>query len=391
MDILYGRVFNSENMDKTVLDHIDDFFGPLSIDTVTQTINFARYNVITNVEGRNTFVARKALDDKWNVPLLFLNAHDNGLVDRRSAQRMKRVFGDAGCSLETKTISNAGHQDCLIGKRPRKHALDEIADFLDRPDTAIAPGSNPSEKMVAYTPWIGPLRTTEPGSPAIRTFRVGSHPTHRYTEGVLLFRVQQDGATITRPDGEVFGTTQADLDYLQDHAYFLTSDELRYRYWGKFELPPDEDGTAWLALLLYADAEALNETASGYYRHGLVALPDGTTAGYLGRIDNRAAEWSFPDLSECPATHSVHAPRRVDIAALVRNGVLVEQEVFDRMKAAALDALGNNAAPVEGVKLYPDTPASGSARGPDLALSAAPHTHLATVAMARTRYAADRK
>ncbi len=372
MDILYGRVFNSENMDKKVLGHIDDFFGPLSIDTVTQTINFARYNVITNVDGRNTFVARKALDEKWNVPLLFVNADANGLVDRRSAHRMKRVFGDAGCSLETKTISNAGHQDCLIGKRPRKQALDEIADFLDRADTAIAPGTSPSETMVAYTPWIGPLRTTEPGNPAIRTFRVGSHPTHRYTEGVLLFRVQQDGATVTRPDGEVFGTTQADLDYLQDHAFFLTSDDLRYDYWGKFELPPDQDGNAWLALLLYADSEALNQTTSGYYRHGMVPLPDGTMVGYLGRIDNRTTDWSFPDLSLYTARYSVKAPRGVDFDALVRDGVLVEQEDFDRMKAAALKALGNRAAPIEGANLYSDAPGPGSARELDLTVPLPP-------------------
>ena len=42
MDALYGRDFNVNNLPSKVLDYIDDHFGPLNIDTVSQAIHFAQ-------------------------------------------------------------------------------------------------------------------------------------------------------------------------------------------------------------------------------------------------------------------------------------------------------------------------------------------------------------
>mgnify|MGYP006146245995 CR=1 FL=1 len=42
MDALYGRDFNVNNVPDAMLECIDDHFGPLNIETVSQAVHFAR-------------------------------------------------------------------------------------------------------------------------------------------------------------------------------------------------------------------------------------------------------------------------------------------------------------------------------------------------------------
>jgi hypothetical protein len=79
MDALYGRDFNAANMAPEVLQAIDDLFGPINLDTVSQTIHFARWDAITNQAGRGEFVTRANLRRAWaGIPTLGLHGEHNG-------------------------------------------------------------------------------------------------------------------------------------------------------------------------------------------------------------------------------------------------------------------------------------------------------------------------
>jgi cholesterol oxidase len=134
MDALYGRDFNVENVSGRVLDAIDDLFGPLSTDTVSQAIHFARLGVLTNRAGRNVFVTRRNLLERWTRvrPTLSLHGEKNGLYDISTLARMTKLFKtELGLSYETRPLEAMGHQDCLIGKKARKVFVD-VEEFLDR-------------------------------------------------------------------------------------------------------------------------------------------------------------------------------------------------------------------------------------------------------------------
>jgi choline dehydrogenase-like flavoprotein/alpha-beta hydrolase superfamily lysophospholipase len=137
MDALYGRDFSLADRNgnpllaDTVLDYIDDLFGPLSIETVAQAINFARTGLITNQSGRNEYVLPMNMLRSWTFPTLSIHGEDNGLADVATLGRFRRMFKEeAGIDIEIKPFRGFGHQDCLIGKRAEE-VFAEVFRFLD--------------------------------------------------------------------------------------------------------------------------------------------------------------------------------------------------------------------------------------------------------------------
>ncbi len=275
MDALYGRVFNAEYMDDTVLRHIDDFFGPMSVDTVSQTIEFARYRVVTNADGKNDTVGRKFIAKAWaDTPLLMINGIKNGLADYSTGERTKEIFEDAGARVTIEKIEIGGHQDCLIGTEPRKQALERIDQFFAANAPAEAGTGVSATSQVVHPPWIGPIVQTEVIylGQRVNTFRIGSRPDHIHPAGVLLTRINYDRETgnLLRPDGDPW--TEQDEDYLISNSVLIGSSEFNRIGWVKLFLPPalkDSDGNvigdAWLVLVIYDEAPSLAVAEARYY------------------------------------------------------------------------------------------------------------------------------
>lgn len=136
MDALYGRDFNLENVTDAFLDRIDDFFGPLNLETVAQAIHFARLGTITTRDGRNPFVSLSRISAQWPQDgTLLINAIDSGMVDPSTGDRMKAIldeaFGTTSVNSKIELIhTDGGHQDCLVGKPSRK-LFEEVECFLN--------------------------------------------------------------------------------------------------------------------------------------------------------------------------------------------------------------------------------------------------------------------
>ncbi|RZM02207.1 MAG: alpha/beta fold hydrolase, partial [Variovorax sp.] len=84
IDALFGRVLNLAHTSDATLEHIDDFFGPFNVDTVSQVMHFARYRLVTDRNGFNRFVEPQRLRERLDFPILSLHAPANGLVDAGS-------------------------------------------------------------------------------------------------------------------------------------------------------------------------------------------------------------------------------------------------------------------------------------------------------------------
>lgn len=269
MDALYGRDFNAVNVGSEVLRDIDDHFGPLSLRTLTQTIHFARYSMITDWRGRNTFVSRSNFDRNWRFGCQSIHARDNGLSDVATVARMRIVLGDAGRPFEGRIIgddSRAGHQDSLIGK-PREHTFLAVEEFLDGAEEEHLRA--PRTEMSAFTPWIGPLVTVEEGSDPARgpvtTLRLGTRPTHSAAFGVVMLRVMEQDGQFLPPRGGSWT-----LKHLVQDWVVFTSRALREDGWDVLELPGMpalrmDRGAGLLTLVVYGEAQVLGETSDGYY------------------------------------------------------------------------------------------------------------------------------
>jgi cholesterol oxidase len=179
MDALYGRTFSLKNISKGVLNHLDDFFGPISVETVSQVIHFAGYNTVSDRQGVNHYVTPPRIAERFNFPVMSIHGEDNGLVDVATLALMRNTLEKAGvphlnamsgaasgrgdpvatsqtiqeieglinnntaalapaqASYLTWRISGHGHQDCLIGKHAQSICR-VIAKYLAAPDTVAA-------------------------------------------------------------------------------------------------------------------------------------------------------------------------------------------------------------------------------------------------------------
>lgn len=163
MDALYERTFNVKNMPDKVLEYIDDFFGPLNIDTVSQTIHFARFNTITNAEGRNRFVTAKGLKNWPRAGTLSIHGSNNGMVDDYTLRLMRDAMDTAGIPFEAHLLQKVngldgvGHQDSLIGN-DAKHTFAVVETFLaqEGPPPLTARPCRVVPRRQLHVPWLGP-------------------------------------------------------------------------------------------------------------------------------------------------------------------------------------------------------------------------------------------
>ena len=129
LDALIGRTFDARQMAPTVLDRIDDFFGPINLRTMSQPIFFAQMGEVSGAQGLEPF-GRDAAALLRQVPMLSLHGLTNGLADPETA-RLLRAWADAsGLDLAQRSYAEHGHQDLLIG-RDCAQVFRDIGDFLD--------------------------------------------------------------------------------------------------------------------------------------------------------------------------------------------------------------------------------------------------------------------
>ena len=135
MDALYGGVFKLANMPEKALEHINDFFGPLNLQTVSQVIHFAANNCITDRTGFNPFVIPFQVNrvmtkgSQQGLRMLSLHGTENKLADVKTLDLMHEVF--PGKQFRSLAIKGYGHQDCLLGIRAKQDVFVHISEFLD--------------------------------------------------------------------------------------------------------------------------------------------------------------------------------------------------------------------------------------------------------------------
>lgn len=137
MDILYGQTFELATLSDRTLEYLDDFFGPMSVKTVSQVIHFARSRTITDAQGRHVFATRDRLRRLERYKILSIHGAKNGLVDVSTGDLLEKALGP---QLKVERFRDFGHQDCLMGQNTEQ-IFDAIVQFLDHSPVAPAASS----------------------------------------------------------------------------------------------------------------------------------------------------------------------------------------------------------------------------------------------------------
>lgn len=259
MDALYGRAFNAKAMTGETLNCIDDFFGPMNMETLLQTIHFVRFNCITNQRGRGEFVSLKNLKNRWyGIPTFSIHGADNGMVDHTTYILTKTNFVAAGIPYAGKVYPDHGHQDLFIGEDCGEIFAD-IKEFLDNPAAKTSQRQVAQQKLNATanslvnqwhieTPWIGPrLKVNSSGN---LEALVLSSP--KYGKAQLIF---------------IPTKSPSKNNYVRDvTTQFFVAAPLSNQEWHAQDIAMafnNNAGKSWLILMAYAIDQTLIDPANG--------------------------------------------------------------------------------------------------------------------------------
>ena len=156
LDGIYGQTFKLSNISKNTLKHIDDFFGPLNLKTISRVTQFAFHDQVTNKYGENDFVTNENLQKYWKFPTLSIHGSDNGVTDIATLNRMQKTMIAAGCDYHTEILQGFGHQDSLIGKNSIIN-FHKISEFLDTEHQEQCEAVEHPHRFHCDTPYSGPV------------------------------------------------------------------------------------------------------------------------------------------------------------------------------------------------------------------------------------------
>ncbi|MFN9281994.1 MAG: alkaline phosphatase D family protein [Betaproteobacteria bacterium] len=172
MDVLYGRDFEATGLSRATLEAIDDLFGPIHLDTVSQTIHFTLADQATDHSGAGDYVTPQRLRERWSgIETLALHGRENGLADVFTQRLLGLHLGAAGVPVIARTFAGMGHQDLLIGQRSAQ-VFAEVERFLRQgvvafgapvpvvqaqPESEVqAQPAAAQADAVIRPPWLGP-------------------------------------------------------------------------------------------------------------------------------------------------------------------------------------------------------------------------------------------
>lgn len=122
MDMLFGRAFHLSSMSSRVLQQIDDFFGPMNLNTLSQVLHMARSRTPTDASGRAIYLDQQRLAHAMDTMQAMMSIHgeQNGLSDISGMHAFAHYVRNLGPRYRDKyqiaSIPDKGHQDCLIGE-----------------------------------------------------------------------------------------------------------------------------------------------------------------------------------------------------------------------------------------------------------------------------------
>lgn len=158
MDLLYGRDFKLANLSDSVLDAIDEHFGPLNLATLTQALHMARVGGLASPDGQARHVCPERLAKVLQrIPVMSVHGRDNALSSVTGLLRFRALVDGLGPALASRfthhIIEDHGHQDCLIGVHAPRVVFPRVLDFFQRDEAAAAASPPP----VPWTPVVTPV------------------------------------------------------------------------------------------------------------------------------------------------------------------------------------------------------------------------------------------
>lgn len=157
---IFGQLFQYENMNRELLDAMEDLLGSCNLTTYEQTAQYAFGHRITDQRGDDVYATTARLQAYFAFPTLLLHGADNRTFDPRTLARNEALLRDAGTPVTTALVAGHGHLDCVVGKAVDHKVYPLILGHLSarQPMEVPEPPDNGRADLVRLPPvgpWIG--------------------------------------------------------------------------------------------------------------------------------------------------------------------------------------------------------------------------------------------
>lgn len=217
-DAIFGQLFELENVNDDTLAQLDALLSWVRIPMLAQVIHFARHGMLMDARGRNRWLSKENLGERFDFPVLLLHGRKNRVFDWQGSLRALRLlrrlrgetavpqplprgaadhctrWGDGRTRLAV--FDDYGHLDVLIGEQAHAQVFPVVEAFLRDVDT-LAPQGQPAPFTELERAWVGPVMGV-PRQIAHDTvaLRIAAHPAPRRarTDALVLVPVDTAGA-----------------------------------------------------------------------------------------------------------------------------------------------------------------------------------------------------
>ncbi|MDZ7685633.1 MAG: alkaline phosphatase D family protein [Gammaproteobacteria bacterium] len=135
MSLLYGRMWNHENLTKETHEAFAHMLGPAPAGVYRHLYYYTLLERLTGRYGENRYLKRELIQTNWRFPTLFIHGEDSRVFNpysaERSAARLKAL--NTNLKVGLLRVPGYGHMDVIIGKNAAEPVFSRILEFFEEP------------------------------------------------------------------------------------------------------------------------------------------------------------------------------------------------------------------------------------------------------------------
>ncbi|CAG8539541.1 4875_t:CDS:10 [Dentiscutata erythropus] len=138
--LCYGTLFQHENLNQEIHDHMDEFTGAVNLTTMSHLMTISKANKIVDFNGNDVYATDENIKKRLDLPIL--------LATRKSYDTLIRTNADHMDYYSIFEVPGYGHLDCLWGTKAYKEIFPEILKHLEETRNFYGYGMNGGDSII---------------------------------------------------------------------------------------------------------------------------------------------------------------------------------------------------------------------------------------------------
>ncbi|CAG8512938.1 4961_t:CDS:2, partial [Scutellospora calospora] len=150
--LCYGTLFQHENINQEIHDHVDEFFGAVNLTTMAHMMTITSAKKLVDFNGNDVYVTEENIKKRLDFPIFLLHGDKNVVFDiestRKSYDTLIKINAHNMNNYKLFEAPGYGHMDCLWGTKAHKEVFPELLKHLENTQSVYGYGLNLGESIM---------------------------------------------------------------------------------------------------------------------------------------------------------------------------------------------------------------------------------------------------